>query len=219
MDQARAERLRLLLVDDNDLFRESLVEVLNAQPQLQVVGHACCVADALRRIGRHNPHAVLLATRLPDAPSSEAIEAILAVYPRMRVIMLAGHNDDRDLFAAIRAGAQGYLLKHMPASNLVAALMAVVEGETLLFGVSGTADPATIDAHGCRDSGLDRLSRPELRVLQQMTLGASNSEIARRLYVPEQAVTGHITRIVEKLGVASRLEAAQLARRSGLRAV
>jgi DNA-binding NarL/FixJ family response regulator len=217
MEKQRAQRLRFLLVDDNAMYRENLASVVQAQVRFEVVGQAGLLEEALSQAFLLRPDVVLLAARLPDGRGSSAVEAILAEHPDCRIIMLAGHNDDQDLFSAIRAGALGYLLKNMPGANLVAALNAVLEGETILFGASGRYGYAEMPATARRECRLDRLSRGELQVLQEMVLGASNAEIARRLYVPEQTVTGHVSHILEKLNLPDRHEAARLARQNGLR--
>ena len=215
MDTTRATR-RFLVADDNKLYREGLVAVLQQQEGLEVVGEASTLDQAMAVMRKHQPDVILVSSHLAGVNGSEVTATLHAEQPGCSIILLAAPGDDQALFSAIRAGARGYLLKNMPSANLVAALRAVLEGETLLFASAygGYAEARNAIRSDC---GLDQLTRQEMRVLQELSSGASNQEIARRMYVPEQMIKGAVAHILEKLNLPDRDEAVRTARQNGLR--
>jgi two-component system NarL family response regulator len=212
--------MRILIVDDHPLFREGLVSLLNSQADFSVVGQAGSVAEAIALAHELGPDLILMDFGLPDGTGLDAIEAILADLPKTSIVFLTVHDEDDRLFAAIRGGAKGYLLKNVPASKLLAYLRAVEDGEAALSGamtsrvLSEFARLST--AHETDRSVVSELTWREMEVLRQVATGATNREIAKRLVITENTVRNHVSKILEKLDLRNRREAADFARRHRL---
>ncbi|RME41891.1 MAG: DNA-binding response regulator [Chloroflexi bacterium] len=213
--------MKILLVDDHDLFREGLVSLLRKQPEFKVVGEAGSVREAIAAARDLNPDLVLMDFGLPDGTGADATRAILADRPETNIVFLTMHEDDELLFEAIQSGAKGYLLKNAPVSKLLASLRGLQRGEAAL---SRTMTRRLLDMlPRLRMSRTPDWADPpngltarELEVLRELARGASNREIAERLCVSQNTVKNHVRRILAKLNVSSRHEAASYARRHGL---
>ena len=212
--------MNVLIVDDHALFREGLVSLLDAQPDITVVGEAGSVAEAITLARELGPELVLMDFGLPDGTGLDATQAILAERPETNVVFLTVHEQDSRLFAAIRCGAKGYLLKNVPVSKLLEYLRGVERGEAALSPAM-TSQILQEFARG----GLGRNSDPdevaeltsrELEVLRELATGASNQEIAQRLVIAENTVKVHVRNILAKLNLKNRREAASYAQRHGL---
>jgi DNA-binding NarL/FixJ family response regulator len=212
--------MNVLIVDDHALFREGLVSLLDAQPDITVVGEAGSVAEAITQARELGPDLVLMDFGLPDGTGLDATQAILAERPETNIIFLTVHEQDDRLFAAIRCGAKGYLLKNVPVSKLLEYLRGVERGEAALspamtsqileeFARTGVGrDPDT--------DGVVELTSRELEVLGELARGATNQEIAERLVIAENTVKVHVRNILAKLNLRNRREAASFAQRHGL---
>lgn len=213
--------VRILLVDDQALFRESLHALLDLKPGCKIVGEAANGEEALRLAGTLKPDVVLMDVRMPQMDGVEATRRLHAAQPECRVIMLTTFDDDEYVFEALRGGAVGYLLKDTSADKLCEAVQAARRGESFLQP-SVAAKVVEEFARMRRQTppqreGLqERLSRREVEVLRLAAEGLSNHEIARRLYITEGTVKNHVTEILGKLGVADRTQAALKARDLGL---
>jgi len=212
--------VRVLLVDDHVLFREALVSLLEAQPDLKVVGQADSIEEAIALTGKVLPDLVLMNITLPDGTGAEAIRAILAERPETKIVVLTLSEEDDHLFEAIRAGAIGYLSKHARATVLFKTLQGVMRGEA---GISGTTARRILDEFARlsptrSDEGAPLTSR-EVEVLRELANGASNQAIAERLVISENTVKNHVRNILVKLHFHSRREAADYARRHGLASI
>ena len=212
--------MRVLIVDDHVLFREGLMSLLKSQKNFEVVGQAGTMREAVDLALQLKPELILMDFSLPDGTGLEATEAILAEHPDCKIVFLTVYETDEKLFAALRRGAKGYLLKNVPVSALVASLQSLEKGEVAL---SRTMTSRLIEefAHtkpqeDDRPGPLAQLSRRELDVLRELATGASNHEIAQRLYLSENTVKHYIHSLLEKLGVENRHQAAQIARQHGL---
>jgi len=209
--------VRVLLVDDHVLFREALVSLLETQPNLQVVGQADSIRDAITLTGKVLPDLVLMNITLPDGTGAEATQAILAERPEIKIVVLTLSEEDDHLFDAIRAGAIGYLSKQAPASVLFRTLQGVMRGEA---GISGTTALRIMDEFArlspTRSEKGAPLTLREAEVLRELANGASNQGIAERLVISENTVKNHVRNILLKLHFHSRREAADYARRHGL---
>jgi DNA-binding NarL/FixJ family response regulator len=210
-----------LLVDDQALFRESLALLLDAQPDLQVVGEAANGEAALAQVAAVQPQVVLMDLRMPILDGVAATRRLRAEHPDVQVIALTTFDDDADVFAALRAGAIGYLLKDVAGATLFDALRAAARGESFLppsiatkivAGITRMAEPP--QAPQPRPPHL--LSERELEIVQLLARGATNREIAAALVVAEGTVKNHITSILGKLQVETRTQAALVAREMGL---
>jgi two-component system NarL family response regulator len=212
--------MRVLIVDDHVLFREGLVSLLETQPDISVAGEAGRVSEAIGMARELEPDLILMDFGLPDGTGLEATQAILAEQPEAKIVFLTVHEQDDRLFAAIRSGAKGYLLKNVPVSKLLDYLRGVERGEA---AVSPAMTSHILDEFARLGSGpdpgpaeLDELTTREVEVLQEVARGATNREIADRLCISENTVKNHVGNILAKLNLRNRREAAGFARRHGL---
>ncbi len=209
-------QLRVLVVDDHPLFRFGLATVLNAEPTIEVVGEAATGRDAVDAARAVEPDVVVMDLHLPDIDGIEATRQIVGERPRTGVVVLTMFNDTESVFAAMRAGARGYLLKGSGQEEIVRAVHAVGLGEAI-FGtdvanrVIGffTAGPAT------SDTVFPQLTSREREVLALIADGESNATIARRLSLSPKTVRNHVSSIFAKLHVADRAQAIVRARKAG----
>lgn len=208
--------VRIMLVDDHEIVRGGLRGMLEGNADLRVVAEAATVCESIAEADRVHPELVIMDVRLADGSGIEATREIRAQHPDIKVLILTSFADDEALFAAIMAGASGYVLKQIRCGELVRAIRAVAEGQSLL-------DPAVTATvltrlrkgkHLMQDEKLSRLSAHEERVLQLVTEGLTNKEIGERLRLAEKTVKNYVSTILSKLEVTRRAEAASyLARR------
>ena len=213
--------IRIMLVDDQALFRESLAMLLDAQPDLQVVGEATNGEAALAQVAALRPQVVLMDLRMPVLDGVAATRRLRAEHPDVQVIALTTFDDDADVFAALRAGAIGYLLKDVAGATLFDAVRAASRGESFLpppiatkvvAGITRMADgPAAAP-----QSAPHTLNERELEIVRLLARGATNREIAAALVVAEGTVKNHLTNILGKLGARDRAQAALIARDLGI---
>lgn len=212
--------ITVLIVDDHVLFREGLVNLLNTQPDIRVVGQAGSVREAIEKIPKHNPELILMDVTLPDGTGLDATQAILAKQPDAKIIFLTVHEDDDRLFAAIRCGAKGYLLKNVPVAKLLAFLRGVSRGEAAITPAMTSRILEEFSRLGAPAQSipgeLNDLTTREVEVMQELTTGATNKEIAGRLYISENTVKNHMRSILNKLNLKNRREVANFARELGL---
>jgi DNA-binding NarL/FixJ family response regulator len=216
-----SEPIRVLLVDDQTLFRESLGMLLAAQPDLEVVGEAANGAVALERIPTLRPHVVLMDLRMPVMDGVTATRQLRVAFPDVQVIALTTFDDDADVFAALGAGALGYLLKDVSGETLVAAVRAAARGEAFLqpsitTKVVQAFSRRSVPTPTAAQPLAEPLSARELEILQLLAGGATNREIATTLVIAEGTVKNHITNILGKLGARDRAQAVLMARDLGL---
>ena len=210
--------LRLLVVDDHTLFRRGLVALLASEPSLQVVGEAADAAEAVRRAAVLQPDIVLLDNHLPGATGVQSLAGLREAAPSARVAMLTVSEDAQDLQDALRGGASGYLLKTMDGEELFAAIRRIAAGEAVVSPeLTGKLVSALREgtAAAQEPDPLALLSAREVDVLREIARGASNKEIARTLFIAETTVKIHVQRILRKLGLSSRVQAAVFASKFG----
>jgi DNA-binding NarL/FixJ family response regulator len=212
-----AAPVRVLLADDQALFREALATLLGARPEVLVVGEAGDGAQALARSAELRPDVVLMDLHMPVLDGIAATRRLRVEQPAVRVLALTTFDDDEDVFAALRAGAVGYLLKDVSSERLVEALLAAVRGESVLqpsVAAKVVARFATLpDESPPRSQPLVvPLSDRELGVVRLLAEGASNREIAAALFLAEGTVKNHVTNVLAKLGARDRTQAALRAR-------
>jgi DNA-binding NarL/FixJ family response regulator len=212
--------VRVLLVDDQALFREALAVLLGVQDDIEVVGEAANGAEALRRAAEQRPDVVLMDLRMPVLDGVAAIRRLRVEHPSVRVIALTTFDDDEDVFAALRAGAVGYLLKDVSAAKLVEAVLAAARDEAVLqpsVAAKVVAQFARLPEPSPRASPLPvPLSERELEVLRLLADGRSNKEIASRLYLAEGTVKNQVSNVLAKLNARDRTQAALRAQALGL---
>lgn len=211
--------VRLLLVDDQALFREGLRSLLSVQPGVEVVGEAAHGEQAVRLAHELKPQVVLMDLRMPVLGGVEATRRIRAADPACRVLVLTTFDDDEEVFAALRAGAAGYLLKDAPSEKLIEAINVAARGGSFLQPSIAAKVVAEFTRLSQPPSDLrlvDPLSERELEVLRHLARGKSNKEIAAALNLVEGTVKNHMSNILSKLAVQDRTQAALKARELGL---
>ena len=213
--------IRLLLVDDQALFREGLRTLLSVQTDLEVIGEAANGEDAVQQARALHPHVVLMDLRMPVLGGVEATRRIRAAVPGCQIIALTTFDDDEEVFGALRAGAVGYMLKDAPSEKLMEAIRAAARGESFLqpsIAAKVVAEFSRLSrTHPTTPAKLvDPLSEREQEVLRHLAFGRSNKEIAAALDLAEGTVKNHMTNILGKLGVLDRTQAALKAREFGL---
>ncbi|WP_448617902.1 response regulator [Geodermatophilus sp. URMC 65] len=209
--------VRVLVVDDQALFREALATLLGARPEVEVVGEAGNGHQALERAAALQPDVVLMDLHMPVLDGIAATRRLKVEQPGVRVLALTTFDDDEDVFAALRAGALGYLLKDVSSDRLVEAVLSAARGESVLqpsVAAKVVARFAQLDdAPRSRPQPLVvPLSDRELDVLRLLADGRSNREIAAALFLAEGTVKNHVTNVLGKLGARDRTQAALRAR-------
>jgi DNA-binding NarL/FixJ family response regulator len=209
--------IRILVVDDHPIVRDGLLAILGTQTDFAVVGEAGTGADAVRLSHTLNPDVVLLDLEMPGMDGVEALQQMRKLCPDVRVIVLTAFDTDERIVGAVRAGAQGYLLKGTPREEIFRAIRVVSKGGSLLEPLvasklmhhleSGAQQPA-------RPS--EELTEREREVLQLLAQGRTNKEIAASLVISERTVKFHVSSILAKLNVGNRTEAVTLAAQQGL---
>ena len=216
-----AARIRVLIADDQALFREGLRTLLSTRAEVEVVAEAANGVEALALAAQLRPAVVLMDLRMPEMDGIQATARMRDRHPDIPVLVLTTFDDDANLFGALRAGAAGYLLKDVSSDTLVAALQAATRGESFLQStVTGRVVAAfarLMEEGGVRaDALVLPLSPREREILGLLGTGSSNKEIADRLNLAEGTVKNHVTNILSKLDVRDRTQAALRARQLGL---
>jgi len=202
------EKTRILLCDDHEVVREGLRVLIARQETMSVVGEAGTVAEAIEAAARSKPDVVIMDVRLPDGSGVEACRAIRETRPETKVIMLTSYADDDALFASIIAGASGYLLKQTRGQAVVDAITAVAAGGSLLDpDVTGKVLERVRQSRD-EDPALASLTEQERKVLAGLAEGHTNREIGEKLFLAEKTVKNYVSRILDKLGLSRRAEAA-----------
>jgi DNA-binding NarL/FixJ family response regulator len=205
--------LRVFLLDDHEVVRRGLRDLLEAEDDLEVVGEAGTAEEALRRIPATRPDVAVLDVRLPDGDGVEVCREIRSGHPEVNCLMLTSFADDDALFAAIMAGASGYVLKQVRGTDLVEGVRRVGRGESLL-------DPAVtgrvlerIRQRAGDDDELSALTEQERKLLTLIAEGLTNRQIGERMYLAEKTVKNYVSNVLAKLGMSRRSEAAAYAAR------
>ena len=212
--------IKLVIVDDHALFREGLASIIRLDPGIEVSGLAGTVQEAVEVVRTLKPDIVLMDFSLPDGTGGDATRMVLAEHPDCKIIFLSMSESDENLFAAVRSGAKGYLLKNMNPSKLVTTIRSVHEGESalsrsmtlrLMEELSRTKEPERLG-----DASLAKLTRREMDVLRELATGMTNQEIANRLYLSQNTVKYHVHSILDKLNLPDRRAAAKFAKEHGV---
>jgi DNA-binding NarL/FixJ family response regulator len=211
--------IRILLVDDHALFRKAICSLLTAEPDFTVVGEAATGIEALEKTHQLLPDLVLMDLSLPDMHGAEATRRLRAALPSIPIVILTASDTDQDVFAAFEQGARGYLLKETDAASFFRTLRAVAAGQTFLPGQTAAKVLREFARRGqaaVPSAPDEQLSGRERDVLRLVALGTSNKEIALRLGISAFTVKNHIQRILKKLKVESRVQAALYALKRGI---
>ncbi len=209
--------VRVFLLDDHEVVRRGLKDLFDSEEDFEVVGESGSAKDAEARIPALRPDVAVLDGRLPDGSGVDVCRSIRSVDPSIRAIILTSYDDDEALFAAIMAGAAGYVLKQIMGTDLLDVVRKVADGQSLL-------DPAVTQRvlDRLRDGGasepaeLRALTPQERRILEHVAEGLTNRQIGEKLFLAEKTVKNYVTSILTKLGLSSRTAAAAHAVRHGL---
>jgi len=202
------DRIRVLTVDDHPLLREGICTLINSQIDMCIVGEASNGTEALERFREVRPDVTLMDVRLPDKSGIDAMVAIRNEFPDARVIMLTTSEGDVEIQRALGTGARGYILKSMPPKDVIEAIRIVHSGKKRI--------PPAIAAHLAEHYADEDLTAREIEVLQQISGGNRNRDIADRLFISEETVKVHIKHIMEKLGANDRTQAVAIALKRGI---
>jgi DNA-binding NarL/FixJ family response regulator len=211
--------LRVVVVDDHVILRDGIVSILDAQPDFQVVGVAGSVAGALEAAQDSVPDVILMDYGLPDGTGLEATREILASQPQINIVLLTVHEEDELLFAAVRSGAKGYLLKNISAKDLLAKLRGLAQGDAAFLPAQTgriLSEFARIGLAHRSEEVTAALTDRELEVLQLVVNDFSNQEIGAQLHISVHTVKNHLHHILDKLQVENRRQAARAAVQKGL---
>jgi two-component system, NarL family, response regulator DevR len=207
------DRVTVFLLDDHEIVRRGVRDLLDAEPDLVVVGEASTEDEALRRIQALDPDVAVLDVRLESGDGISACREIRSRYPRTACLMLTSFSDDEALFHAIMAGAAGYVLKQIRSSDLVVAVRRVAAGDQLLDPSVTATVLARLRAGPDEDELIGRLSGQERQVLLLLAEGLTNRQIAQRMFLAEKTIKNYVTSMLAKMGMSSRTEAAVYAAR------
>jgi len=200
--------IRILCVDDHPLMREGIGAYIRSTPDMQLVSEAVTGMEAIDHFRRFRPDITLMDLRLPDISGVEALATIRKEFSQARIIVLTTFEGDADIRRALEAGAQAYLLKTMPRSELLEAVRKVHAGKRYV--------PPEVATLLAQHLGSDLLSKREIEVLEKIAEGNRNVDIALMLFISEETVKGHVKHIMEKLGASDRTEAVSIAHRRGI---
>jgi len=203
-----AAHIRILSVDDHPLFREGIGAVLNCQPDMSLAGVACKGTEAIETFRALQPDVTLIDLRLPDLNGIEVLLTIRSEFPEARIIVLTTFERYTEIQRALKAGAQGYLLKSMPAEQMIETIRQVHAGKKSV--------PAQIAARLAEHFGDEAISGREIEVLLHVAAGNRNRDVAEKLYIAEETVKVHLRHIMAKLGARDRTEAVTIAVRRGI---
>jgi DNA-binding NarL/FixJ family response regulator len=205
--------LRVFLLDDHDIVRKGVRALLETGQDVEIVGEASTIGDARRLIPQLRPHVVVLDTQLPDGSGIELCRELRTLAPDSRVLVLTLQDDEETIVAAMHAGAVGYVLKQVEGTSLLSAVRTIASGHSLIDPALARRMINWMEQTSDAPAELAGLTDQQLRILALLAEGLTNREIGARLYLAEKTVKNHVTRILAKLGVQRRTQAALLASR------
>jgi two-component system, NarL family, response regulator DevR len=205
--------IRVYLLDDHEVVRRGLADLLHAAGDIEVVGESGLAQEATRRIPALRPDVAILDARLPDGSGIDVCRDVRAVDPSIKGLILTSYEDDEALFAAIMAGAAGYVLKQIRGTDLVDAVRRVAAGQSLLDPAVTVRVLERIRSGVEEPSELKALTDQERRILAYVAEGLTNREIAGRMFLAEKTVKNYVSSLLSKLGLERRTQAAVLATR------
>ncbi|BET45519.1 response regulator [Streptomyces tendae] len=209
-----ADPIRVFLLDDHEVVRRGVRDLLDDEPDITVVGEAGTVEQALVRVPALRPHVAVLDVRLPDGDGVGVCRELRSRMPELACLMLTSFDDEEALLDSIMAGAAGYVLKQIQGSDLVTAVRTVAAGQSLLDPSAATRLMARLRGEQAKEEepdALPGLTDREREILALIGEGLTNRQIGQRLYLAEKTVKNHISRLLAKLGVERRIQAAVIA--------
>ena len=205
---AETARIKVLSVDDHPLLRQGIGALVDAQPDMLMVGQAATGREGIEQFRAQQPDVTLMDLRLPDMSGVDALVAIRKESPEARVVMLTTFEGDVEMQRALEAGARGYLLKTMPPGELIEAIRQVHGGKKRI--------PPAVAAQLAEHLSDESLTAREIEVLRHIAEGNRNKDIAERLFISEETVKVHVKHVMDKLGASDRTEAVAIAIRRGI---
>jgi two-component system response regulator DevR len=207
------EPIRVFLLDDHEIVRRGLADLIGLEKDMEVVGEAGSVHDALVRIPATRPDVAVLDVRLPDGSGVQVCREIRSAMPEVSALMLTSYSDDEALFDAIMAGASGYVLKEIRGNDLIEAIRQVAAGNSLLDPVATARVLERMRNGDGHDPRLDALSEQERRILELIGEGMTNRQIGEQMHLAEKTVKNYVSSLFVKLGMERRTQAAAFAAR------
>ena len=200
--------IRVFLMDDHEIVRRGLADLIGLERDMEVVGEAGSTADALHRIPAARPNVAVLDVRLPDGSGVEVCREVRSSMPEVHCLMLTSYADDEALFDAIMAGASGYVLKEIRGNDLIDAIRQVASGKSLLDPMATQRVLERLRNGEKHDSRLDALSDQEKRILDLIGDGLTNRQIGEQMHLAEKTVKNYVSSLLAKLGMERRTQAA-----------
>ncbi len=207
-DGAGDERIRVFLLDDHEVVRRGIRELLESEGDIVVVGESGSAQEATRRIPALRPDVAVLDGRLPDGSGIDVGRDVRSVDPTIKALILTSYDDDDALFAAIMAGASGYILKQVRGSDLVDTVRRVAAGQSMLDPAMTAQVLERVRSGPPKDKALDGLTAQEQRILELIGEGLTNRQIAEQTFLAEKTVKNYVSSMLAKLGLTSRTQAA-----------
>src|ERR1700674_5353003 len=211
-----APPVRVLVVDDQTLFRTGLASLLAGDARVEVVGQAVDGADAVKLAAKLKPDVVLMDIKMPSVDGIEATRQISESVPGVKVLMLTTFETDSQVIQALKAGARGYVLKDSPASAIVTSVLSVMSGERVMASAVANRVLEMLTGTTTPKEFYDGLTSREIEILKLLASGMANKQIAYRLKISEKTVRNHVSNTYEKLGIYDRSQAVLYAVRKGL---
>jgi DNA-binding NarL/FixJ family response regulator len=208
--------VRVLIADDQTLFRAGLARLLNEDPRVEVVGQATDGADATKLVAKQKPDVVLMDLKMPTLDGIEATRQILEADPGVKVLILTTFETDSQVIQALKAGASGYVLKDSTADAIVSSIVAVMSGEKVMASAVANRVLAMLTGTTTPKEFYDGLTNREIEILKLLANGMANKQIAYHLKISEKTVRNHVSNTYEKLGIYDRSQAVLYAVRKGL---
>lgn len=205
--------LPVFLLDDHDIVRKGVRALLESTDDIEIVGEATTITDARRLIPDLHPRVVIMDTDLPDGSGVDLCRELRALSPESRTLVLTSNDQEESIAAAMNAGAVGYLLKQVQGTFLLSAVRTVASGHSLIDPALARRMISWMEQDEATPDELSGMTDQQLRILSLLAEGLTNREIGVRLYLAEKTVKNHVTRILAKLGVQRRTQAALLASR------
>ena len=212
-DQAGRSPISVFLLDDHEIVRQGVRDLLEAQPDIRVTGEAGTAASALARIPAVQPDVAILDVRLPDGDGVSVCREIRSRMPEVACLMLTSFGDDEALFDAVMAGAAGYVLKDIRGTDLVGAVRTVASGRSMLDPKAASQLMARLRDAAAKRDPLEGLTKQERRILELIGEGLTNRQIGDRMYLAEKTVKNYVSVLFQKLGMERRAQAAAYAAR------
>jgi two-component system, NarL family, response regulator DevR len=206
--QPGSEKIRVFLLDDHEVVRRGLADLLGLEDDLELVGEASTATEAVARIHATRPDVAVLDVRLPDGSGVEVCREVRSMHPDLKALMLTSYADDEALFDSIMAGASGYCLKDIRGQDLIGAIRAVAAGRSLLDPVATARVMAKLRDGRQADQRLAQLTAQERRILELIGEGLTNRQIGERMHLAEKTVKNYVSSLLAKLGMERRTQAA-----------